>query len=182
MYQTPEQIIAMNKANLEAAMRFAGVAIEGAERMIDLQLKAAKSAFSDSFEGAKALASVKDFQQLAALKDSMGQPSLEKATAYAKGVYDVATATQAEIGKLVEAQVTVFNKELVSSLDKMVKTAPAGSEVGVAAMKSAIASVNAAYDNLTKVAKQFAQATQSNLEAAATQATATVKKAGKKAA
>jgi phasin family protein len=182
MYQTPEQLIAMNKANLDVAMRFAGVAIEGAERMMDLQLKAAKSAFADSFESAKALAAVKDFQQLAALKDNLAQPSLEKATAYAKSLYDVATETQAEFGKLVEAQVSVFNKELVTGLDKLVKTAPAGSEVGVAAVKSAIAAVNSAYDNLSKVAKQFAQATQSNLEAAATQATTTVKKASKKAA
>lgn len=180
MYQTPEQIIALNKANLEATMRFAGVAIEGAERMIELQLKAAKTAFSDSFEGAKALAAVKDFQQLAALKDSLAQPSLEKATAYAKSVYDCATETQAEFSKLVEAQVADFNKEVVTGLDKLVKTAPAGSEVGIAALKSGIASVNAAYDNLSKVAKQFAQATQSNLEAAATQATSSVKKASKK--
>ena len=182
MYQTPEQIIAMNKANLEAAMRFAGVAIEGAERMIDLQMKAAKSAFADSIQGAKALASVKDFQQLAALKDNLAQPSMEKATAYAKSVYDLSTETQAEIGKLVEAQVADFNKEVVSGLDKMVKSAPAGSEVGVAAIKSAIAAVNSSYDNLTKVAKQFAQASQKNLEAAATQATSSVKKASKKAA
>jgi phasin family protein len=158
MYQTPEQLIAMNKANLDVAMRFAGVAIEGAERLMDLQLKAAKTAFSDSFEGAKALAAVKDFQQFAALKDNLAQPSL------------------------VEAQVSVFNKELVTGLDKLVKTAPAGSEVGVAAVKSAIAAVNSAYDNLSKVAKQFAQATQSNMEAAASQATTAVKKASKKAA
>ena len=182
MYQTPEQLIAMNKANLDVAMRFAGVAIQGAERLMDLQLKAAKTAFSDSFEGAKALAAVKDFQQFAALKDNLAKPSLEKATAYAKSLYDVATGTQAEFGKLVEVQVSVFNKELVTGLDKLVKTAPAGSEVGVAAVKSAIAAVNSAYDNLSKVAKQFAQATQSNTEAAATQATTAVKKAGKKAA
>lgn len=180
MYQTPEQIIALNKANLESAMRFAGVAIEGAERMIDLQLKAAKTAFADSIESAKALAAVKDFQQLAALKDNLAQPTLEKATAYAKSVYDLTSETQAEFGKLIEAQVAEFNKEVVTTLDKMVKSAPAGSEVGVAALKSAIASVNASYDNLTKVAKQFAQATQSNMEAAASQATATVKKASKK--
>jgi len=181
MYQTPEQLIAMNKANLEAAMRFAGVAIEGAERMIDLQLKAAKTAFADGLESAKALAAVKDIQQLAALKDSMGQPSLEKATAYAKDMYDVASETQAEFGKLVEAQVAQFNKEVVAGLDKLVKNAPAGSEVGVAAVKSAISAVNSAYDNLTKVAKQFTQATQSNLEAVASQATASVKKAKKAA-
>ena len=180
MYQTPEQLIAMNKANLESAMRFAGVAIEGAERMIDLQMKAAKTAFADSIESAKALAAVKDFQQFAALIDHLAQPTLEKATAYAKSVYDLTSETQAEFSKLVEVQVADFNKEVVTTLDKMVKSAPAGSEVGVAAVKSAIASVNAAYDNLTKVGKQFAQATQSNLEAAASQATATVKKASKK--
>lgn len=180
MYQTPEQLIAMNKANMESVMRFAGVAIEGTERMIELQMKAAKSAFADGIESAKALAAVKDFQQFAALKDTMAQPSLDKATAYAKSVYDLTSETQAEFGKLVEAQVSDFNKEAVTTLDKMVKSAPAGSEVGVAAVKSAIAAVNSAYDNLTKVGKQFAQASQANLEAAASQATATVKKASKK--
>lgn len=180
MYQTPEQLIAMNKANMESVMKFAGVAIEGTERMIDLQMKAAKSAFADGIESAKALAAVKDFQQFAALKDTMAQPTMEKATAYAKSVYDLTSETQAEFSKLVEAQVADFNKEVVTTLDKLVKSAPAGSEVGVAAVKSAIAAVNSAYDNLSKVGKQFAQASQANLEAAATQATATVKKASKK--
>ena len=44
MYQTPEQLIAMNKASLEAAVRFAGIALEGAERFMEVQLKAAKGA------------------------------------------------------------------------------------------------------------------------------------------
>jgi phasin family protein len=179
MYQTPEQLVAMNKANLEVAMRFAGVALEGAERMIDLQLKAAKSAFSDSMESAKALASVKDIQQLTALKDNLAQPSIEKATAYAKSVYDVAAMTQSEISKLVEEQVADFNKQVVTSLDKMVKTAPAGSEVGISAIKSAIAAVNASYDNLSKAAKQFSETAKSNIETATKQTVAGAKKAKK---
>lgn len=179
MYQAPEQLIALNKANLEVAMRFAGVALEGAERMIDLQLKAAKTAFADGIEGAKALAAVKDIQQFAALKDNLAQPSLEKATAYAKSVYDLASSTQAEFGKLVEEQVADFNKQIVTVLDKMVKTAPAGSEVGVAAIKSAIAAVNSSYENLTKVAKQFSDATHSNIEAVAKQTVNGAKKARK---
>ncbi len=182
MYQAPEQLIALNKANLEVAMRFAGVALEGAERMIDLQLKAAKTAFADGVESAKALASVNDFQQFAALKDNLAQPSIEKATAYAKNVYDVAASTQAEFGKLVEEQVSNFNKQVVTVLDKVVQNAPAGSEVGVAAIKSAIAAVNTSYDNLSKVARQFSEATHSNLEAVAKQATSSAPKKAKKAA
>ena len=179
MYQTPEQLVAFNKANLEAAMKFAGVALNGAERILDLQLKAAKTAFADSVDNAKTIAAVKDLQQLAALKESLAQPSIDKATAYAKSVYDVTTATQAEMSKLVEEQISDFNKQVVTVLDKMVKTAPAGSEVGIAALKSGIAAVNSAYDNVSKVAKQFAEATQSNIEAVAKQAVNGAKKAKK---
>ena len=47
MYQASEQLIALNKAQLEAAARFAGVALHGAERMLDLQMEAAKTAFAE---------------------------------------------------------------------------------------------------------------------------------------
>jgi phasin family protein len=155
------------------------VALHGAERLVDLQLKAAKSAFADGIESAKALAAVKDVQQLAALKDQIAQPSLEKATAYAKDVFDLATATQAEFGKLVEQQFADFNKQVVTGLDKLVKNAPAGSELGIAAIKSGIAAVNSTYDNLSKVARQFTEATQSNMDVVAKQATAATRKAKK---
>jgi phasin family protein len=178
MYQAPEQLLALNKANLEAAVRFAGIALEGAERMLELQLKTAKSAFADGVQQAKALTEIKDVQEFAQLKNTMAQPTLDKATSYVKSIYDVAAATQSEINKLVEEQVAEFNKQVVTSLDKAVKSAPAGSEVAVAAVKSAITAVNSAYDNLSKSAKQFADMTQANVEAATTQAvTATKKKA-----
>lgn len=181
MYQTPDQLVALNKANLEIAMKFAGVALQGAERILELQLKAAKSALADSVENARTIAGVKDLQQLAALRETVAQPSLEKATAYAKKVYDVTTETQAEFGRLVEEQVSEFNKQVVTSLDRMVKTAPAGSEAGIAAIKSGISAANSAYENMSKIARQFTEVTQSNLEAAAKQTVNGAKKATRKA-
>ena len=181
MYQTPEQLFALNKAGFEAALRFAGVALEGAERIIDLQLRTAKSALNDSLESAKVLASVRDFDQLAALKDTLVQPSVEKATAYAKQVYDVATTTQADMTKVVEEQVGEFNRQVLTALDQIVKTAPAGSEAGIAAMKSTLAAVNSGFDNLSKVAKQFGEATQNNIEVVANQTIEAAKKAKKAA-
>ncbi len=180
MYQAPEQLLALNKANLEVAAKFAGVALHGAERILELQLKAAKTAFADTVENAKAIAAVKDIKELAALKD-LTQPSIEKATAYAKDIYDVTAATQAEFGKLVDQQIADFNKQVVTVLDKMVKNAPAGSEVGIAALKSGIAAANGAYENLSKVAKQITEVTQSNIEAAAKQTINGTKKARKAA-
>lgn len=169
MYQTPEQLTAWSKANLDAAVRFAGIALEGAERMLEVQLKAAKSAFADGVQQAKALAEVKDPQEFAQLKNTLVQPNLEKATTYVKDVYDVASATQSEISKLVEEQVAEFNKQVVTGVDKIVKSAPAGSEVAVAAVKSAISAINSTYDNLSKSAKQVAEMTQANVEAATSQ-------------
>jgi phasin family protein len=171
--------MALNKANLEIAAKFAGVALQGAERILELQLKAAKAAFADGVENAKTLAAVKDIKELAALKDSLAQPSIEKATAYAKDIYDATAATQAEFGKLVDEQFADFNKQVVTVLDKMVKNAPVGSEVGIAALKSGIAAANGAYENMSKVAKQITEVTQSNIEAAAKQTINGAKKAKK---
>jgi phasin family protein len=178
MYQAPEHLLAINKANLEVAAKFAGVALQGAERILELQLKAAKSAFADTVENAKAIAAVKDVKELAALKD-LTQPSIEKATTYAKSIYDVTAATQAEFSKLVDEQIADFNRQFVTALDRMSKNAPAGSEVGLAALKSGIAAANGAYENLSKVARQITEVTQSNIEAAAKQTINGAKKAKK---
>jgi phasin family protein len=175
MYQTPDQLVALNKASLETAVRFAGIALEGAERFFEVQMKAAKGAFADSVQQAKAFAEIKDPQEFAQIKNTL-QPNMEKTASYVKSVYDVASSTQSEINKLVEEQVSEFNKQVVTTLDKMVKTAPAGSDVAVAALKSAISGINATYENIAKSAKQFVDLTQANVEAATSQAISATKK------
>lgn len=182
MYQAPEQLVTMNKANLETGVRFAGIALEGAERMLEVQLKAAKSAFAEGVQQARALAEVKDVQEFVQVRGALAQPTLEKATSYARSIYDVALATQTEIGRLVEEQIAEFNRQMVTGLDKIVKTAPAGSEVAVAAVKSTLTAVNSAYDNLAKSAKQMAEISQANIEAATTQAVNAVNASKKKVA
>lgn len=166
MYQPPEQLLAMNKANLDVAMRLAGIALQSVEKMVDLQMGAARAALAESASGVRALSGVKDLQDLAALRGTMMQPSLDKATAYAREVYGVAASAQAELQKVIEAQVADFNKNVVTQLEKVAKSSPAGAEFAVAALKSAVASANAAFDNVAKVAKQVGEITESNLSAA----------------
>ena len=176
VFQAPEQFAALNKANLETAIRFTSIALEGAERMFELNLKTAKSTFADFVQQAKTFTEIKDPQEFAQLKNTIAQPMMEKATSYVKSVYDVAVGTQSEINKLVEEQVGEFNKQVVSSLDKVVKSAPPGSEVALAAVKSAITAANSAYDNLSKSAKQFAELSQANIEVVTNQAVHATKK------
>lgn len=179
MYQAPEQFAALNKANLETAARFASIAFGGAERLFETQLKATKAAMADGMDNAKTLAAVKDLQQFADVKDTVAQPAFEKATDYMKSVYDIASETQAEFGKLIEQQFAAFNKQVVVAIDKFAETAPAGSEMGITALKSALVTGNAAYENIAKAAKQFNDTAKTNLEAATKRAAPVAKKAKK---
>ena len=170
MSTTPEQFVALNKANVETLLTLANTAFASAERLAALNLNTARAVLEDSVASAKALLAVKDVQELVALQTSLAQPLVEKAVAYSRSVYEISTQTQEEFSKLFEAQVAEANKNFTSALDKAAKSAPAGSDVAVAAVKSAIAAANSAYDSVSKAAKQVAEIAEANV-AAATSAT-----------
>ncbi|MBV2235867.1 MAG: phasin family protein [Sterolibacterium sp.] len=170
MFNTTEQFTATNKANIETLLNLANTAFASAERFAALNLNTARSLLEDSVANTKALLGVKDVQELLALQTTLAQPSVEKAVAYSRSLYEIAAQTQEEISKIVEAQFTEANKTVTSALDQASKNAPAGSDVAVAAVKSAIAAANSAYDSISKAAKQVAEITEANV-AAATNAT-----------
>lgn len=171
MSATPEQFATAAKANVETALSLANAAFASSERLAALNLNTARTMLEDSVANAKALLSVKDVQELVSLQNSLAQPTVEKAVAYVRSVYEIATQTQEEFSKAVEAQVAELNKNVAAALEQAAKSAPAGSDVAVAAVKSAIAAANSAYDSVTKAAKQVAEMTEANM-AAATSATA----------
>jgi phasin family protein len=166
MYVTPEQIQAANKANVDAILALATSQYAAFEKFANLNATALKTAFEDSMANARALAGAKDAQELISLQTSFAQPAIEKAVAYSKSVYEVATQTNAELSKLAEKRVAEWNENFVSLLDKAAKNAPAGSDVAVTAMKQMIAAANSAYDNMTKVAKQATEIAEANVTAA----------------
>jgi phasin family protein len=176
MMALPEQMTAIGKAQMESVLRFAVVATKGVEQLAEINLKAARSAFDDGLKSAKSLSEIRDVAELPAWSASVAQPSFEKASAYAKSVYEVSTATGSELGALLEEEIAEFNKQFVTALDAALKSAPAGSEAAVAAVKSVMGVANTAYDNLTKANKQLAAMTEANVAAAAAQTGAAAKK------
>jgi phasin family protein len=162
----PEQISAVNQAGTDVVLRAAGIGFEGAERLIELNLKTAKAAFAESAKVVKSISSLKDMKELAGMKPAVLQPVVEKNAAYLRGLWEIASDTQAELVQLLEERVTQLNKTVVTNLDKVAKSGPAGSDVAVAAVKSAIAAANSAYDSAVKAAKQVANLTEANVAAA----------------
>jgi len=184
-FMTPEQYTAANKANLETLFGLTNKAFEGVEKLVELNLQVAKATLAESAENAKAALSVKDAQELLALQASLLQPSAEKAAAYSRHLYDIASSTTSEFTKTAEAQLAEMQKSFVSAVDGVLKNAPAGTENAVALVKSAVAAANNAYESVHKAAKQAAEVAEANFQAVtstAVKATQAATTKGKRAA
>ncbi len=179
MFATPEQFAAANKAAVESLLTLANTALASAERVAALNLNTARSVLEDGVSNTKALLGAKDAQEALTLQAGLAQPNVEKAVAYSRSVYEISAQTQEEFAKVLESQFGEFQKSVAGLLDKAAQSAPAGSDVAVAAVKSAIAAANSAFDSMNKAAKQVAEIAEANVAAATN---ATVKAVGATAA
>ncbi|MDE2253120.1 MAG: TIGR01841 family phasin [Betaproteobacteria bacterium] len=159
---TPEQMIAAQKSQLEAIFALSGKAVEGLEKMVELNMQTLKTAMHETSDATMAALSVKDIQELTALQPNLAQPMAEKLLSYSHHLYEIASGTQAEFAKAIEANVAEVHKKMQSVVDTAVKNAPAGSETAVAMMKSALSAANNAYDTVQKASKQAAEVVEAN--------------------
>ena len=180
MFSIPEQFSSATKSNLEAQFALfsslTGKAFEGIEKIVELNLTAAKATLEESTAAAKQLLSAKDPQEFFSLSAAQAQPSAEKAIAYGRHLAAITSGTQAEFSKAAEAQIAETNRKVISLVDEVTKNAPAGSENAVAILKSAIGNANAGYEQFTKTSKQAVEAIEANLASAVNQFTQAAEK------
>ncbi|MFN7572611.1 MAG: TIGR01841 family phasin [Betaproteobacteria bacterium] len=166
MFTTPAQFAEMNKAQMDALYALSHTMFDATERLVDLNLAAAKAMLDESAERAQMLMGVKDAQELLATSGSFAQPALDKAVSYSRNVYGIASGAGAEASKIFEAQIAESNKKMAELIDFAGKNAPAGTEPAMAMLKSAVAAANTAYDTFAKAAKQAVDVVESNVTAA----------------
>lgn len=179
---TPEQVAAAHKANLETLFGLTTKAFEGVEKLVELNMQVVKTTLAENVDHAKKALSVRDAQELLALQVSLIQPVAEKAVAYGRHVYEIATDTQSEFSRVAEAQLAESSRNVQTLVDNFAKNAPAGSESTVAIVKSAISAANNAYESVQKATKQAVEIAESNFQAAASAATNAAQQASATAA
>ena len=183
MYAPTEQIANLSKANIAQATKLAALALENAEKLVKLNMSAAKIVLAQGVEGAQAAAAIKDIQQLFALNATMAEASVQAALGYSKTLYELATEAQAQYTTLVEESQARFTKGAAAWVDQASKSAPAGSEATVNALRQGIAASTAAFDQFNKASKQVASLADASVRAAATNASKVVATAkGRKSA
>ena len=166
MKNTPEQFTQLGNAAMASAAKMSKVSMDSAEKLMVLQLEFAKASLADATKLAKVLASVKDVKDLASLRSDTAESAMEKLMGYSRQVYEVASDAQAEMAKLAEERMALFNQTLAEGVDHASKSAPAGSDVAVAAMKSTMAATTAAFDSFTKAARNLASYSDAGIKSA----------------
>ena len=166
-----EQFGEFSKTAVDAAMKFAKVSFDSAERVFALNLEAAKVSLDETAKGTKAATAVKDAQEFNGLRTKAAETGLEFFMGYSKNLYDISNFAQAQYSSLIEERVSAFQKSVVDGIDKAAKNAPAGTDVAFAALKSSVAASTAALDTLSKASKQVSAFTDTAIKAAADTAT-----------
>lgn len=167
MFTKPEDFA---KSGINFTLFFTNTAFDGIERLALLNLAAARSVFETAMSNVTALLGAKDVQSFVNLQKELATPSIEKGLEYSRNVISIAAETKDKIAKEVETKVAETNATVSVLVEKALASAPAGSEVAVAAVKTAIKSANEAYEGLNKAAKQAAEVAEASV-AAATSAT-----------
>lgn len=170
MFVSPEKILAAHMNNVETMFSAANALFSGAERLAVLNLETARNVLEDGMGATRSLADLKDPATLLKAPADIAQPLLEKSLAYGRSVYEIQLQTMEELAALGDAQRAAVTKALYGAIDALGKNAPAGSEVAISAVKSALAASNSAYDGMVKAVRQAADVAEANV-AAATSAT-----------
>jgi phasin family protein len=181
MFAIPEQFSNATKSTLESQFALlsslTSKTFEGVEKLVDLNINAARATLEESSAVARQLLSAKDPQEFFSVTAAQAQPTAEKALSYSRQLASIATGTGAEFSKAAESQIVEANRKVISLVDEVSKNAPAGSESFVAAVKTAISNANAGYEQFSKTTKQAVEAMETNLNAAVSQFSATARKA-----
>ena len=185
IYTATEQFADFSKANVAQAQRIAALAIENAEKFLTLNMNAAKVVLANGVESASAVASIKDVQDLMALRAKYAETGVQTATAYTRSLYEISSDAQAQFTALAEEVWSTYTKDAAAWVDKASKSAPAGSDAAVNAFKSTFAASTAAFDQFQKATKQVVSLADASVRAASANAANGMKasaKVGRKAA
>ena len=159
-----EQISAAQKASAEVLMTIMRTSFEGMQRLSELNMAAAKEAFSSHVATSGKLATSKDMSDLSRVSQQMAKP--ERLMEYWRNIYDVVTATQKEVSAVMQVNYAQLTKTAASAIEKKKSSAMDGSDMITNAMKSMLEQTNKAFDSMTAITSQMTDIANTNIRTA----------------
>ena len=151
----PDELARLQQESIASAIRLAQLTVEASEKLLGVQLDAARQAIEAGSRTAQALAQVSTPEQAMALRVTLAEQAVEQALEYSESVYSVAADLQDQFGRMIELRVDTHAADLQAAMQKMLGTAPPGAEAATAAVRQALVIGQSAFEGMTRTTRQL---------------------------
>jgi len=182
MNSTPIQFAEMQRSQLDALSALGGTLCDATEKLANLHFAATRALLQEAAEASQNLLASKDAPTALAVAGGFVQPAAERLMSYSRDAYEIASGANAELSKIVEAQVGEGGRKIVEWIEIALKSAPAGSQVAVSFLKDTYTASSSAYESVSSAAKQAFGLAETSFDVTTGTATAAVKPKARKAA
>lgn len=156
MSSKPEQAVAaLQKKNLESAMRLAQLSIENSQRILQLQMQVARDMFEGGVESARAMSQVKTPQEAMELRARYAQQAAEQMFSCSRSIAEITSEVQGEMSKMVSAQLASGSQDMIEAMQGFLQGMPMNSHAAAEALQNTF---DAARKTMEQVAKASSDA------------------------
>jgi phasin family protein len=182
MTTVADRLVALNKSQVETGFAAIGLAVQGWEQWVDLNLEAGRALLRESVEQSRALVAAEDGAAWKSWSTGLAQRHWERSYGYSRNVYDILVGTGTAIGEVLEQKLLDSSQDWMEMIESATVNSPVvQSEATVLAVKSAMANATAVIEGISKAARQAAGNADTTVKAAAAAtAEAVIATAGKK--
>lgn len=161
-YVSAQKFAKATNGNIEAFQSFAEIIFSATERLIALNIGAARTACTCASESASPVVDGDLRGQFASRMNAQGK-SLEQAAEYFRCINELFLETQGDIAAFGTRQLNELTSGFGEFMEQVAQSAPAGSSDFVDALKTAMTNASTAYENFVKTSRDVAE---TNLAAA----------------
>ena len=178
----PEQNSVGQQASMEASFALANRTVEIFQKMIELNLKTARSSITETREVVFEALSGNSLQEWGALHSGAAERIAPQIQSYYRQLFAIASNSQLEFANVINEYVTGQQRKLQEAIGGAARHAPAAAETAITSLKSAIAAAGTWYETTYKATQQAILAAESNAAAVSEVVSKTTRQAAERAA
>lgn len=161
----PDQALALPKAQIAALDTLSQRWLDCAEQLAQLQLRTGKAALTDCAAFTRELLEVRSPEHLLSVCQAAAVPMAEKAEAYCRSLYEIASNSSASWNQFAGEQAADLQRQIGAAIEGALQSIPQGSGNAAALVRETLSTASAAVESVQKAAMQAVELADTNLSA-----------------
>ena len=146
--------------------------IETVEKLMGLNLQAARASLDMTLGSAQQLMGAKDPQDFMTVSSNQLQPHADIVVTYVRHLSNIASGSHRELARITQDKVNQNSREIVSMLDQLGSGAPEGSQNSITFLKAAIDNAASGYSQINQSTQNAIAQLESGISTSGNQPTA----------